>query len=155
MEDKYTIVLARPHPKISEYMSSSIIESGFNPYKIESEDSFHNIDISNVRGFVISTSITSSIKEKPVDLYIRLKNIYPDIPILFTTTGDKNTIGKVLSLSLKLHLKNSEVLFSDIENYNYIESKKIDFLLLSINDFNSNHKNIIPNVLRKFFNKQA
>ncbi|MFN4150294.1 MAG: hypothetical protein ACK4IX_05080 [Candidatus Sericytochromatia bacterium] len=151
MEEKYTIVLARPHPKISEYMSNAIDNSGFIPYKIESEDSFENIDMTKVKGFVISTSISSSVKEKPVDLYIRLKNIYPHTPILFTTTGDKNTIGKVLSLSLKLHLKNSDVIFSDIENYKYLESKKIDFLLLSINDFTSNHKDIIPHVLKDFF----
>lgn len=151
MEEKYTIVLARPHPKISEYMSTAIDSSGFKPYKVDSEDSFGNIDMTNVKGFVISTSILSSVKEKPVDLYIRLKNIYPNIPILFTTTGDKNTIGRVLSLSLKLHFKNSEIIFSDIENYKYLESKKIDFLLLSVNDFTSNHKEIIPNVLREFF----
>lgn len=151
MEEKYTIVLARPHPKISEYMSKSIIESGFKPYRIDSESLFETIDIANVKGFVISTSILSSVKEKPVDLYIRLKKLYPDIPILFTTTGDKNTIGKVLSLSLKLHFKSNEILFSDIENYKYLKSKKIDFLLLSVNDFTSEHKDIIPDVLNEFF----
>lgn len=82
------IVLARPHPFIVSQMQPFLADLGYSGEKLERlEDLDGSLD-SNTRGAVISLAVTSSLGESAEAVFLKLRQLRAQLPVLFVALLD-------------------------------------------------------------------
>lgn len=90
------IVLARPHPFIVSQMQPFLADLGYSGEKLERlEDLDDSLD-SNTRGVVISLAVTSSLGDSAEAVFLRLRQLRAQLPVLFVALLDFPQVQRAL-----------------------------------------------------------
>lgn len=101
MSEEKIIILARPHPFIAKHMKEFLIDQGYTPFPIQAPEDLGNItNTQNVKGAIISTSLTSASGESYVDDFNHLRDKFPELPIMFATLGNIEDMLKPVTHSI-------------------------------------------------------
>lgn len=114
------IILARPSSLIVTDMKTLMTATGYEAYPINALSELTAINQHDVAGIVISTALSSTVKEKYWEVIKRSAALFPDKPIFLasyaTVRSTKITAGS--------HIKNSEL---DYELLSIDEAKSTAF----------------------------
>ena len=108
--NKY-VVLARPHPFIAEHMKKILTEQGYTPVPIQQVTELEELAAQGtVVGAVISTSITSVSGESYVDDFRHLRDMYPDLRVMFATLAKPEDLLQPIARAISSDTLNANVL---------------------------------------------
>ncbi len=147
------IILGRPHPMIVESMKEFMERNGYEPFAISKIQDLKNIPhTGKVHGAVISTAVKSVVKESYIEVFQEIRKLYPDLPVLFATIGNAESMAKILSLTLSKIIKDSVLYIADHNTQlNNLNLKKT-FLIINRENINApEYKEISDNILKTFF----
>ncbi len=88
MPDSNIVILARPHPFIAKHMTKFLTDNGYTPHPIKHTKELALLPPDQVKGAVISTSVISDVEEGYEDVFHKIRDRYPGLPIMFATLGN-------------------------------------------------------------------
>lgn len=91
-----TVLLARPHPFIVAEMKPFLEHCGYDAIKLENLADLAT-QARGSAGVVISLAVSSSLGESALEVFMRLRQAAPDVPVMFAAmlALDKSTPGLV------------------------------------------------------------
>lgn len=95
------IVLARPNLFIVNEMKRLMEDSSFTPVKINDLSELGRLKDKNISGVVISTSLNSPVGASYGEVINRVRNEFPNKPILLASMIDVDSSRKSIELNLK------------------------------------------------------
>lgn len=111
MQEKH-ILLARPSQLLAEKMGQFLTRNHYKAQKLTKMEQLPHIKPDGLYGVVISTSAVSEVKENYASVYGLVKKYFPDVPVAFTVSSDKDSMIK--SIRQNLHLKGQDVTLLDV-----------------------------------------
>lgn len=95
------VLLARPHPMIVTEMRRFLEENDYEPLPLSELLEKPREDPRAITGGVISTSLTSKVREPVEEVARRLREWYPDLPLVFATIGERQVMARALARKLR------------------------------------------------------
>lgn len=147
-----TVLLARPHPFIVAEMKPLLEHSGYAPAKLENLVDLA-VQARSSAGVVISLAVSSSLGETAVEVFTRLRQGVPHIPVLFAAMLPLYKAQSSLEWLAKQAGTQATVLGVAAGNENAAALGKPDtFLYISKDDLaNPTHRAIASRMVQRHF----
>lgn len=95
-----TVIIARPHQMIVENVKTYLKRNNYSPFRLEALSDLNKLEASDkIHGAIISTAVTSVVKESYQEVFIEVRNRYPNLPIIFTTIVNLEAMSELLKQS--------------------------------------------------------
>lgn len=94
------VLLARPSYFIVNEMQDYLKQNGYTPKPINDLNQLNGIPKSKITGAVISTAVRSDVSESYLDVLKILREYHRNIPVMFATLVNFETMSKAISLKL-------------------------------------------------------
>lgn len=94
------VLLARPHPMIVTEMRSFLDENGYEPLPLSNLAERPETQGRPIAAGVISTSLTSQVREPVEEVALRLREWYPDLPLVIATIAERQMIARAVARKL-------------------------------------------------------
>ncbi len=111
MQEKH-ILLARPNQLLAEKMGQFLIRNHYKAQTLTKMEQLPHIKPDGLDGIVISTNAVSEVKENYASVYGLVKKYFPDVPVAFIVSSDKDTM--IQSIKQNLQLKGQDVTLLDV-----------------------------------------
>jgi hypothetical protein len=95
------IVLARPNQIIVNYMRSLVLKTGCDPHPIQDLEEIYKIEESLIGAIVISTSVSSVVKQDYLEVLKEVLDKFPNKPVVLATLSSTTSLEKIVSRKLK------------------------------------------------------
>jgi predicted RND superfamily exporter protein len=92
--------LARPNQIIVNYMRSLVLKTGCDPHPIQDLEEIYKIEESLIGAIVISTSVSSVVKQDYLEVLKEVLDKFPNKPVVLATLSSAESLEKVVSRSL-------------------------------------------------------
>jgi hypothetical protein len=135
MAQEKRVLLARPHAFIVDEMRPFLVESGYTPVKVATLDEFKSTLSQPLYGAVVSTAVSSSIGADAATVFSRLREIAPQLPVMFAGMADfasiRLTAGRAVAPVI------SDAVFHEAAAWPMRFDRRREFLVLRKEDLTS------------------